>query len=55
MESVRSEEKLRFGNSTLPPRKNTEEGGAEDEEEKRKRDFRFYFINFMTIFGLIVI
>lgn len=27
-----SEEKLRFGNSTLPPRKNTEEGGAADEE-----------------------
>lgn len=28
MESVRSDEKLRFGNSMLPPRKNTEEGGA---------------------------
>lgn len=31
MESVSSEEKLRFGNSTLPPRKNTEEGGAGEE------------------------
>lgn len=27
-----SEEKLRFGNSMLPPMKNTEEGGAGKEE-----------------------
>lgn len=29
MESASSEEKLKFGNSTLPPTKNTERGGAE--------------------------
>lgn len=28
MESASTEEKLRFGNSTLPPRKNTVEGGG---------------------------
>lgn len=31
MESTSSEEKLRFGNSMLPPRKNTEEGRAGEE------------------------
>lgn len=32
MESISSEEKLRFGNSTLPARKNTEEGGAGEKD-----------------------
>lgn len=38
MESASSEEKLWFGNSTLPPRKNTEEGGAGEEEGRDWRD-----------------
>lgn len=40
MESASSEVKLKFGNSTLPPMKNTEEGGAvrEVEEEVNESD-----------------